>query len=60
MQDGTQVQLKSVTLQKYMSAQNGGGMNVSVDRDNPLEWETFKVKCIVKLLCCYLLVSRIG
>lgn len=43
MLDGTQVQLKSVTLQKYMSAQNGGGMNVSVDRDNPLEWETFKL-----------------
>ncbi|CAN4114863.1 unnamed protein product [Withania somnifera] len=42
MLDGTQVQLKSVTLQKYISAQNGGGMNVSVDRDNPLEWETFK------------------
>ncbi|CAN4126754.1 unnamed protein product [Withania somnifera] len=43
MLDGTQVQLKSVTLQKYVSAQNGGGMNVSVDRDNPLEWETFKL-----------------
>ncbi|XP_049380599.1 probable glucan 1,3-beta-glucosidase A isoform X1 [Solanum stenotomum] len=43
MLDGTQVQLKSVTLQKYISAQNGGGMNVSVDRDNPLEWETFKL-----------------
>lgn len=43
MLDGTQVQLKSVTLQKYISAQNGGGMNVSVDRDNPLDWETFKL-----------------
>ncbi|XP_059307432.1 probable glucan 1,3-beta-glucosidase A isoform X4 [Lycium ferocissimum] len=43
MLDGTQVQFKSMTLQKYISAQNGGGLNVSVDRDNPLEWETFKL-----------------
>ncbi|KAJ8544059.1 hypothetical protein K7X08_025677 [Anisodus acutangulus] len=28
----------------YISAQNGGGLNVSVDRDNPLEWETFKLR----------------
>ncbi|XP_009759926.1 putative glucan 1,3-beta-glucosidase A isoform X2 [Nicotiana tabacum] len=43
MLDGTQVQFKSVTLQKYVSAQNGGGLNVTVDRDDPLEWETFKL-----------------
>ncbi|KAK6923803.1 Glycoside hydrolase, family 5 [Dillenia turbinata] len=41
MLDGTQVQLRSVTLQKYVSAENGGGMAVSVDRDTPSSWETF-------------------
>ncbi|KAI0499110.1 hypothetical protein KFK09_020011 [Dendrobium nobile] len=43
MLDGTQVQFKSVTLQKYVSAANGGGMNVTVDRDIPSWWETFKI-----------------
>lgn len=43
MLDGTQVQLKSVTLKKYVSAANGGGMNVTVDRDIPSWWETFKI-----------------
>lgn len=42
-QDGTQVQLKSVTLQKYISAAGGGGSNVTVDRDFASTWETFKV-----------------
>lgn len=42
-QDGTQVQLKSVTLQKYISAVSGGGSNVTVDRDFASTWETFKV-----------------
>ncbi|GKV18689.1 hypothetical protein SLEP1_g29033 [Rubroshorea leprosula] len=41
MLDGTQIQLKSVTLQKYVTAENGGGMDVSVNRDIPLSWETF-------------------
>ncbi|KAH0996115.1 hypothetical protein GBA52_019979 [Prunus armeniaca] len=41
MLDGTQVQLKSVTLEKYVSAENGGGMNVSVSRDVASSWETF-------------------
>ncbi|GAV62756.1 Cellulase domain-containing protein [Cephalotus follicularis] len=41
MLDGTQVQFKSLTLQKYMSAENGGGMAVSVNRDVPSSWETF-------------------
>ncbi|KAM1426867.1 hypothetical protein PS1_019351 [Malus domestica] len=43
MLDGTQVQLKSVTLEKYVSAENGGGMNVSVDRDIASSWETFRL-----------------
>ncbi|KAK1302147.1 hypothetical protein QJS10_CPB12g01458 [Acorus calamus] len=42
MLDGTQVQFKSVSLQKYISAENGGGGNVSVDRDVASSWETFK------------------
>ncbi|MBA0707182.1 hypothetical protein Golax_019254 [Gossypium laxum] len=41
MLDGTQVQFKSVTLQKYVSADNGGGMDISVDRDDASSWETF-------------------
>ncbi|KAI5669802.1 hypothetical protein M9H77_19655 [Catharanthus roseus] len=43
MLDGTEVQFKSVKLQKYVSAENGGGMNVTVDRDIPLSWETFRL-----------------
>ncbi|XP_040945600.1 probable glucan 1,3-beta-glucosidase A [Gossypium hirsutum] len=43
MLDGTQVQFKSVTLQKYVSAENGGGMDISVDRDDASSWETFKL-----------------
>nr|CAB3483283.1 unnamed protein product [Digitaria exilis] len=43
MLDGTQVQLKSVGLQKYVSAGDGGGGNVTVDRDAASSWETFKV-----------------
>ncbi|KAF3439237.1 hypothetical protein FNV43_RR17512 [Rhamnella rubrinervis] len=43
MLDGTEVQLKSVTLQKYVCAENGGGMNVTVNRDSASSWETFKL-----------------
>ncbi|GAU49958.1 hypothetical protein TSUD_180220 [Trifolium subterraneum] len=42
--DGTQVHIKSITLQKYVSAENGGGMSVTVDRDVPSSWETFRVR----------------
>ncbi|XP_073150406.1 probable glucan 1,3-beta-glucosidase A isoform X3 [Henckelia pumila] len=42
MLDGTEIQLKSVTLQKYVSAENGGGAKVTVDRDTPQSWETFR------------------
>ncbi|OEL19560.1 hypothetical protein BAE44_0019421, partial [Dichanthelium oligosanthes] len=41
--DGTQVQLKSVGLHKYVSAGDGGGGNVTVDRDAASSWETFKL-----------------
>lgn len=43
MLDGTEVQLKSVTTNKYVSADNGGGGAVAVDRDIPLAWETFRL-----------------
>ncbi|XP_027336917.1 probable glucan 1,3-beta-glucosidase A [Abrus precatorius] len=43
MLDGTEVQFKSVTLQKYVSAENGGGMNVTVNRDVSSSWETFRL-----------------
>ncbi|KAB1214504.1 putative glucan 1,3-beta-glucosidase A [Morella rubra] len=43
MLDGTEVQFKSVTLQKYMCAENGGGVNVTVNRDVASSWETFKI-----------------
>ncbi|KAL6859076.1 hypothetical protein ACP4OV_018078 [Aristida adscensionis] len=45
MLDGTQVQLKSVGLQKYVSAGGGGGGNVTVSQDAASSWETFKVLC---------------
>ncbi|KAJ8461417.1 hypothetical protein OPV22_034343 [Ensete ventricosum] len=43
MLDGAQVQLKSVALQKYVSAADGGGGNVTIDRDVASSWETFKL-----------------
>ena len=43
MLDGVQVQLKSVALQKYVSAVGGGGGNVNVDQDAASTWETFKL-----------------
>lgn len=43
MLDGTQVQLKSVALQKYVSAGGGGGGSVTVDQDVASSWETFKL-----------------
>ncbi|KAG6666677.1 probable glucan 1,3-beta-glucosidase A isoform X2 [Carya illinoinensis] len=43
MLDGTEVQFRSVTLQKYVCAENGGGSNVTVGRDVASSWETFKL-----------------
>ncbi|XP_057786570.1 probable glucan 1,3-beta-glucosidase A isoform X1 [Salvia miltiorrhiza] len=43
MLDGTEVQLKSVSGNKYVSADNGGGGAVVVDKDIPLAWETFRL-----------------
>ncbi|ERM95364.1 hypothetical protein AMTR_s00008p00195760 [Amborella trichopoda] len=43
MLDGTKVQFKSTSLQKYVSAFNGGGQNVTFDRDIASSWETFRL-----------------
>ncbi|KAK7829409.1 putative glucan 1 [Quercus suber] len=43
MLDGTEVQFKSMKLQKYVSAENGGGMYVTVSRDVASSWESFKL-----------------
>lgn len=41
--DGTKVQFKSLKLNKYVSAEYGGGQTVVVDRDDNSTWETFKL-----------------
>ncbi|KAJ4850492.1 hypothetical protein Tsubulata_011954 [Turnera subulata] len=43
MLDGTEVQFRSLTMQKYVSAENGGGMGITVDRDAASSWETFRL-----------------
>ncbi|CAI9116347.1 OLC1v1017467C1 [Oldenlandia corymbosa var. corymbosa] len=39
--DGTQVQLKSTMLNKFLAAENGGGTNLVANRDTASGWETF-------------------
>ncbi|KAI3934934.1 hypothetical protein MKW92_013127 [Papaver armeniacum] len=41
--DGTKVWLKSLKLNKYVSAKNGGGAGVSVDIEKADNWETFRL-----------------
>ncbi|XP_059433552.1 probable glucan 1,3-beta-glucosidase A [Corylus avellana] len=41
--DGTQVQFMSTNLQKYLSAENGGGANVVSNRPSASGWETFRL-----------------
>ncbi|KAJ6288271.1 hypothetical protein OIU76_024287 [Salix suchowensis] len=43
MLDGTEIRFKSVSSHKYLSAENGGGMGVTVDKDVAFSWETFKL-----------------
>lgn len=50
LQDGTQVQLKSVAVHKYVSAGGGGGGSVTVDQDVASSWETFKVNYLRKVI----------
>lgn len=42
-QDGTQIQLRSASLGKYLCAENGGGSVLVANRASPSGWETFKV-----------------
>ncbi|KAL5555980.1 hypothetical protein UlMin_038216 [Ulmus minor] len=41
--DGTQIQLKSTKLAKYLCAENGGGDVVVGDRSSASGWETFRL-----------------
>ncbi|XP_027333412.1 probable glucan 1,3-beta-glucosidase A [Abrus precatorius] len=41
--DGTQVQLMSTKLHKYLCSENGGGAAVVANRDSPSGWETFRL-----------------
>ncbi|GLJ06386.1 hypothetical protein SUGI_0037840 [Cryptomeria japonica] len=41
--DGTQIQLKSVTLGTYLVAEDGGGSKIAVNRNSASGWETFKI-----------------
>lgn len=41
--DGTQVQFMSTNLQKYVTAENGGGTNVVANRSSASGWETFRL-----------------
>ncbi|KAI3860381.1 hypothetical protein MKW92_005926 [Papaver armeniacum] len=43
MLDGAECRLKSVSLNKYVSAKDGGGAGVYVDQDKADSWETFKL-----------------
>lgn len=41
--DGTQLQLKSVTVGKYLCAQGGGGTIIVANRTSASGWETFRL-----------------
>ncbi|KAF7839978.1 putative glucan 1,3-beta-glucosidase A [Senna tora] len=41
--DGTQIQVKSTKLQKFLVAENGGGTDVLANRDSASGWETFRL-----------------
>ncbi|XP_021775278.1 uncharacterized protein LOC110739130 [Chenopodium quinoa] len=44
--DGTQIQLKSVTIGNYVCAENGGGSILVANRTSASGWETFKTELI--------------
>jgi hypothetical protein len=56
LQDGTQVQFRSVVLNRYISAANGDGSNVTVDRDVASTWETFRVGNLTYWLVFYMVI----
>ncbi|KAL5555977.1 hypothetical protein UlMin_038213 [Ulmus minor] len=41
--DGTQVQFKSVKLQRFLSSENGGGTILVANRSSASGWETFRL-----------------
>uniref|UniRef100_A0A803LHT5 Mannan endo-1,4-beta-mannosidase n=1 Tax=Chenopodium quinoa TaxID=63459 RepID=A0A803LHT5_CHEQI len=41
--DGTQIRLKSVTIGKYVCAENGGGTILVANRTSAASWEAFKL-----------------
>ncbi|KAI3465088.1 hypothetical protein Pfo_021751 [Paulownia fortunei] len=41
--DGTQIQLKSTSLNMYLSAENGGGSALVANRTSASGWETFRL-----------------
>lgn len=48
-----------MTFDKYVSAENGGGANVSVSRDVASSWETLRVRCSVNE-CNFVLVVNLN
>ncbi|KAL5731352.1 hypothetical protein ACHQM5_004090 [Ranunculus cassubicifolius] len=43
MLDGTEAQFKSMALNKFITAENGGGNNVTVNKTIPTTFETFRL-----------------
>ncbi|XP_038705164.1 uncharacterized protein LOC120001023 [Tripterygium wilfordii] len=41
--EGTRLQLKSVTVNKYLCAEDGGGTNIVANRASPSDWETYRL-----------------
>ena len=42
-QDGTQLQLRSMTQNAFVAAENGGGATLVANRASASSWETFKL-----------------
>ena len=58
LQDGTEVQFKSVTIGKYLCAETGGGTIIVVNRTTASGWETFRVNYIfVQMIGMYCLLT---
>ncbi|KAI3852308.1 hypothetical protein MKX03_018953 [Papaver bracteatum] len=43
MLDGRKVQFKSLILNKFVSAKDGGGSSVAIDQEKAITWETFRL-----------------
>lgn len=53
LQDGTSLQFKSVTTQKYLCAESGGGTIIVANRTSASGWETFKVSQLILNYFCF-------